>query len=48
MALVEPIALLSDPRKDGGDAVASAKTVDGGVAIVPWEPPAKTQEINKT
>ena len=38
MALVEPTILLSDPRNDGGDAVASAKTDDGGVAFVRWDP----------
>ena len=48
MALVEPIALLSDPRKDGGDAVASAKTVDGGVAFVRWDPAAKSWEIDNS
>ena len=46
MSLVEPITLLSDPRNDGGDAVASAKTVDGGVAFVRWDPAAKSWVID--
>ena len=36
--LKKPIELLSDPRNDGGDAVASASTVDGGAAFVRWDP----------
>ena len=36
--LKKPIELLSDPRNDGGDAVCSAKTIDGGVAFVRWDP----------
>ena len=39
--LKKPIELLSDPRNDGGDAVCSAKTVDGGVAFVRWDPKAR-------
>ena len=31
-----PIELISDPRNDGGEAVCSAKTLDGGVAFVRW------------
>ena len=46
MALVEPTILLSDPRNDGGDAVASAKTDDGGVAFVRWDPAAKSWVID--
>lgn len=34
--LKTPIELLSDPRNDGGEAVCSAKTLDGGVAFVRW------------
>ena len=36
--LKKPIELLSSPRNDGGDAVASANTVDGGAAFVRWDP----------
>jgi hypothetical protein len=36
--LKKPIELLSAPRNDGGDAVASASTVDGGAAFVRWDP----------
>ena len=36
--LKKPIELLLDPRNDGGDAVCSAKTIDGGVAFVRWDP----------
>ena len=36
--LKKPIELLSDPRNDGGEAVCSAETVDGGVAFVRWNP----------
>ena len=36
--LKKPIELLSDPRNDGGEAVCSAETVDGGVAFVRWDP----------
>ena len=39
--LKKPIELLSDPRNDGGDAVCSAKTIDGGVAFVRWDPKAR-------
>ncbi len=36
--LKKPVELLSDIRNDGGDAVCSAKTSDGGVAFVRWDP----------
>ena len=39
--LKKPIELLSDPRNDGGEAVCSAKTIDGGVAFVRWDPKAR-------
>ena len=39
--LKKPIELLSAPRNDGGDAVCSAKTIDGGVAFVRWDPKAR-------
>ena len=39
--LKKPIELLLDPRNDGGDAVCSAKTIDGGVAFVRWDPKAR-------
>ena len=35
--LKKPTEILSSPRNDGGEAVASAKTVDGGVAFVRWD-----------
>ena len=34
----KPIKLLSAPRNDGGEAICSAETVDGGVAFVRWDP----------
>ena len=46
MELLEPTEILSDPRNDGGDAVASAKTADGGVAFVRWDPSAKSWVID--
>ena len=46
MELLEPTEILSSPRNDGGDAVASASTVDGGVAFVRWDPSAKSWEID--
>ena len=39
--LKKPIELLLHPRNDGGDAVCSAKTIDGGVAFVRWDPKAR-------
>lgn len=36
--LKKPIKLLSAPRNDGGDAICSAETVDGGAAFVRWDP----------
>ena len=39
--LKKPIELLLDPRNDGGDAVCSARTIDGGVAFVRWDPKAR-------
>tara|TARA_B100000963_G_scaffold336593_1_gene331800 strand:+ start:14934 stop:15254 length:321 start_codon:yes stop_codon:yes gene_type:complete len=39
--LKKPIELLSNPRNDGGEAVCSAKTIDGGVAFVRWDPKAR-------
>ena len=36
--LKKPIELLLHPRNDGGEAVCSAKTIDGGVAFVRWDP----------
>ena len=36
--LKKPVELLSAPRNDGGDAVCSAETVDGGAAFVRWDP----------
>tara|TARA_B100000767_G_C19270326_1_gene331067 strand:+ start:50 stop:370 length:321 start_codon:yes stop_codon:yes gene_type:complete len=45
--LKKPIELLSDPRNDGGDAVASASTVDGGVAFVRWDPKARVWIIDE-
>ncbi len=44
--LKKPIEILSSPRNDGGEAVASAKTVDGGVAFVRWDPSAKSWVID--
>ena len=46
MELLEPTKILSSPRNDGGEAVASAKTVDGGVAFVRWDPSAKSWVID--
>ena len=34
--LKKPIELISDPKNDGGEAICSAKTEDGGVAFVRW------------
>lgn len=45
--LKKPIELLSDPRNDGGEAVCSAKTLDGGVAFVRWDPKAKVWLIDE-
>ena len=44
--LKKPTEILSSPRNDGGTAVASAKTVDGGVAFVRWDPAAKSWVID--
>ena len=38
IGLKKPIKLLSAPRNDGGDAICSAETVDGGAAFVRWDP----------
>ena len=45
--LKKPIELLSDPRNDGGEAVCSAKTLDGGVAFVRWDPKARVWLIDE-
>ena len=45
--LKTPIELLSDPRNDGGEAVCSAKTLDGGVAFVRWDPKARVWLIDE-
>ena len=45
--LKKPTEILSSPRNDGGEAVASAKTVDGGVAFVRWDPKARIWSIDK-
>jgi hypothetical protein len=45
--LKKPIELLSAPRNDGGDAVASASTVDGGAAFVRWDPKARVWLIDE-
>ena len=44
--LKKPTEILSSPRNDGGEAVASAKTVDGGVAFVRWDPLTKGWSID--
>ena len=44
--LKKPTEILSSPRNDGGEAVASAKTVDGGVAFVRWDPLTKSWSID--
>ena len=36
--ILEPVELLQNIRRDGGDAICAAKTVDGGVAFVRWDP----------
>ena len=46
LPLVEPKGILLDPRNDGGDAVASASTVDGEVVVVRRDPPAKSWLID--
>ncbi len=45
--LKKPIELLSDLRNDGGEAVCSAKTLDGGVAFVRWDPKARVWLIDE-
>ena len=45
--LKKPIELLSDPRNDSGEAVCSAKTLDGGVAFVRWDPKARVWLIDE-
>jgi len=45
--LKKPIELLSDPRNDGGEAVCSAKTLDGSVAFVRWDPKARVWLIDE-
>ena len=45
--LKKPIELLSGPRNDGGEAVCSAKTLDGGVAFVRWDPKARVWLIDE-
>ena len=45
--LKKPIKLLSAPRNDGGDAVCSAETLDGGVAFVRWDPKARVWFIDE-
>lgn len=45
--LKKPIELLSDPKNDGGDAVCSAKTIDGGVAFVRWDPKVRVWFIDE-
>ena len=45
--LKKPIELLSDPRNDGGEAVCSAKTLDGGVAFVRWDPKTRVWLIDE-
>ena len=45
--LKKPIELLSDPRNDGGEAVCSAKTADGGAAFVRWDPKARVWFIDE-
>jgi len=45
--LKKPIELLSAPRNDGGDAVCSAETVDGGAAFVRWDPKARVWFIDE-
>ena len=45
--LKKPTEILSSPRNDGGEAVAAAKTVDGGVAFVRWDPKARIWSIDK-
>jgi hypothetical protein len=45
--LKKPIKLLSAPRNDGGDAVCSAETVDGGAAFVRWDPIARVWFIDE-
>ena len=44
--LKKPTEILSSPRNDGGTAVAAAKTVDGGVAFVRWDPADKSWVID--
>ena len=45
--LKKPIKLLSAPRNDGGDAVCSAETLDGGAAFVRWDPKARVWFIDE-
>ena len=45
--LKKPVELLSAPRNDGGDAVCSAETVDGGAAFVRWDPKARVWFIDE-
>ena len=45
--LKKPIKLLSAPRNDGGDAICSAETLDGGAAFVRWDPKARVWFIDE-
>ena len=45
--LKKPVKLLSAPRNDGGEAVCSAETVDGGAAFVRWDPKARVWFIDE-
>ena len=45
--LKKPIKLLSAPRNDGGDAICSAETLDGGAAFVTWDPKARVWFIDE-
>ena len=47
MELISPITLVASVKDDGGDAISAAKTVDGGVAFVRWDPTGKSWYIDK-
>mgnify|MGYP001485221910 CR=1 FL=1 len=47
MELISPTTLVVSVKDDGGDAISAAKTVDGGVAFVRWDPTGKSWFIDK-